>query len=187
MTLFVAYKSFDWLRYLINQNVIPTAIAESIIGRPLLADLLTLTDRTAIYRKLLELIIQNPSILLTGTAASELGEVVYHTTGGFYHAHNAYLQILLLMGVPGLMAALWFTFRAVRAGWMVLITCYNRTTLAQKWLAMSILTMLMSTVTEPYLFAAHLPAYHFVFFLLLGYLLELEHRLRCEKKPISEK
>jgi len=174
----ITYFGFDAVRNGFNHIVISTALAENIKKRPLLNDLLTLTERTQIYADTCKGIIREPKILLLGTTLSELADFLRLNINGFYHAHNAYLQVLLIMGIPGVAAAIWFTVRAIYVGWKLLIRYYRYTTLSQKWMAISVWMMLLSAIPEPYLFTAHLPAYHFVFFLLLGYMLKEERRIR---------
>ena len=146
-----------------------------IIQRPLGSDLATMTGRSDIYRETIQNLLQNPKVLVLGnTNPSE------SIAEGFPHAHNAYLQITACLGIPGLLMALWFSARAVWVSGRVVFSRLKTASVADLALVCIILIMLVGTIPEIYLFYnGEAKLYNVVFFLLYGYLIETERRLRA--------
>lgn len=134
----------------------------------LLADLGTLNSRTHIWRACLRAIREDPMILVRGTPDIESLVANPHYSPG--HAHNSWLEILMGIGLPGLLFALVFTGMAL---WHIFrIFFFGSHGLDRKIIALLALCLLISGILENYLFlgAEHYPCANFAFFLCLGYL-----------------
>lgn len=144
-------------------------------SRPIGTDLATMTGRSDIYRETIRNLLQNPKALMLGSTSP--AELVME---GHPHAHNAYLQIVVCMGIPGLLMALWFSLRAVWASCRMVFCHLKKASMADLVLVCAILTMLVGTIPETYLFYnGEAKLYNVAFFLLYGYLIETERRLRA--------
>ena len=148
-----------------------------VMQRPIGKDLVSMTGRTDIYRAVFQLIGDQPEILLTGQLHSKMVQNLhlYHEAP---HAHNSYLQILLNLGIPGLLTALWFTGRTVWTAFRVFFSYAGRASSREKLLALTAVTMLISAIPESFLFSEFMTLYNFTFFLIFGYLIAAEKRLR---------
>lgn len=150
--------------------------APMVAERSLLKDLSTMTGRTHIYKQIFELLKDRPSIYVTGLRNSEIVQVLRRYTNAD-SAHSSYLQTLLNMGLPALLIAIWFTLRAV---WVSLRLIFSRkAAFGDQIIAVAILTLLVSTITESLLFSESITACNMPFFLLLGYAIESERALRA--------
>lgn len=133
-------------------------------------DMKTLNGRTVIWNAAVQAIRDNPSILLWGV--DYCGDIIgqYIAVLSPAHAHNSWVEILMCLGLPGFLAALFFTAMAV---WYIAVTLLKKSTsLWQKALALLMICLLGAGILEPYLFLSD-RYYHytdFLFFLLLGYL-----------------
>lgn len=158
-----------------NGNPVPVLLSEP--GEPeeftnvynpqgtFLEDLFTLNNRTGIWHAALEGIRETPSILLFGT--DNPGSVV--EKAGVEHSHNAWLEVLLRLGLPGLLLSLIFTAQALQSS--LLLLC-SQVEIWKKTLALLTLCLLLCSLVEPSLFFSKV-TWHFqnyLFFLLLGYL-----------------
>lgn len=132
-----------------------------------LNDLSTLNSRTRIWKETLEKIRNNPEIMLWGTDNS----IIENQSGFVLHTHNAWLETLLRLGIPGFIMSLVFTGIAVWAALCVLWR--NSCNLWQKNVAMLVLSLLVTSVLEPFLFFTDFEVHFidFIFFLCLGYLI----------------
>ena len=96
---------------------------------------------------------------------------------GGKHAHNAWLQILLRLGLPGLFISLFFTAQAIWSSACLLL--HYQVSLWKKIIAMLMLCLLISAMLEPSLFFTdemwHAP--DFMFFLCLGYTVQWKKQL----------
>jgi len=180
--LVLVFVSFDWAAEGINAMANRmTAHAESaastkvVAHRSILRDLATMTGRTAHYRDVLKMISQRPKILLTGMLNSDIVQALMESAG-VEHTHNSFLQTLVNMGIPGLLMALFFTVRAVTVSFRLIFSARAR--FADQMLAGILLTFLISTIPEPYLFTEYLTIANMPFFLVFGYALEAERALR---------
>ena len=94
----------------------------------------------------------------------------YFNTEPQPHAHNAWIETLMGLGIPGLAIALVFTLLTIWNGILILLKypldVWKRTT------AMVTLCMLVASFLEPYLFLppSNYYLYNFIFLLCLGYL-----------------
>lgn len=180
----VAFVGFDLALHVCNLVVtwLPRALAETVeivqaVPERQGGDLLTLNSRTTIWAGIVRVLWENPRALLLGVPEAEMtGMVQKYTTSYTAHAHNSYLQTVMVMGVPGLLMALYFVWRAVRASFR-LVFCHENSTFGDRMIAVSLMTMLVSTLMECYLFTTFELLFGFVFFLLLGYALETDRKL----------
>lgn len=153
-----------------------------IAKRPLLDSLGTLSGRTQIYAAIIPMFRDHPqALLITGFLNSELVGVLHqYIPAEHVHMHNAWLQTLVNMGVPGLLLALCFTWLAVRSGLRTLLFWGKRTTADDKVLALMVLLLLVNSMFECVIFTETFNIGNVTFFLTLGYLLELERRLKVQ-------
>lgn len=141
------------------------------------AGLPSLNGRTDVWRAVFQILRETPSVSLIGVDYSEkpLANLVHF---GPAHAHNAWLETLMCLGIPGLLFALVFT---VIAAWHIWVTFWGKnTTLGQKTVAMLALCLMGASILEPYLFFTSV-FYHytdFLFFLCLGYLVHWRSEAR---------
>ena len=131
--------------------------------QPLLTDLPTLNNRTTIWAAFLQKIQNEPAILLRGAVDSRLVLVNLHT-------HNAWLEALIVLGLPGLLLVLMFSWNATWSSLRLLWSC--STGMFQKNIALLALAMMVAALLEPCLFVTYLEwsFSDFFFFLCLGYL-----------------
>lgn len=132
-------------------------------------DIWTLNGRTTIWASVIQALVDEPTRLVWGTDVSEKLLITYPPYR-LEHAHNAWLETALCMGIPGLIFALFFTALAV---WGItgILFC-DRYDLWQKGICLIVLFLMGTAVLEPYLFMTD-RYYHYanmLFFLLLGYL-----------------
>lgn len=131
-----------------------------------LADMPTLNNRTLIWYSELQKIQNDPWILLRGTDTTRIQVGFFEAP----HSHNAWLEALMMLGLPGLLLSLVFSWRA---GWASLrILLHSETGLWKKNISMMILAMMVTSVLEPFLFATNTTNhfFDFIFFLCLGYI-----------------
>lgn len=178
------YFGFSITNNAVGQMTFPAAAAETVennvvASRPLLEDLATLTGRTGIYKGFLTMLKENPRVLFFGTLEAESSKML-NLYSPFYvdHAHNAYLQVILFMGLPGALIAIYLVIRALWLSFKVVFL--QKSTFADKLLAAFTVSLLVITITEPYPFTTSIPLYNFLFFLIFGYLVETEHKLRTQ-------
>ena len=133
-------------------------------------NILSLNGRTTIWQTAFRCLQENSTILLVGCDYSEyLFEIYHHFPAA--HAHNAWIETLICLGLPGLLFALVFTGIAA---WHIWVTFWGSTSLGQKIIAMLVLVLMGASILEPYLFFTDI-FYHytdFIFFLCLGYLIQ---------------
>ena len=173
--VFVCYQGFGMV--VERFNAYGAQAEELLVGeRSLLADLGTLTGRTDIYKRAIQLFIEQPRILLTGVLDSDL-RTVCTTWLQHDHTHNALLQTALHYGLPALLMVLYLLVRAALAGIRLLRSPKAR--LTDQMLPLMLLVLLVGGITEPYLFTDNLPICNFVFCLVLGYVLEIERTLKA--------
>lgn len=158
----------------VQETAAPTA-QPVVENRSLAKDLATMTGRTDIYRSIAQLIKDRPSVLLAGMRNSELVQVLHQYIDN-EHTHNSFLQTLVNMGLPAMLLAIWF---ATRALWVsIRLVFSSKASFADQVLAVALLVLLVGTIPEPYLFSEYLTACNMPFFLMLGYAIETERKLR---------
>ena len=159
-------------------RVIASAVPSSVGNspqRPLLETFPSFGGRTPIWQEEIKAIRQFPRVALLGV--DYVMEFLDRTGNRSYaHSHNSWMEVLMILGAPGLAMACVFTLLAI---WLILTTLFSRKTLLwQKTVAMLMICILGTAVTEPYLFLSgwvmsqgHVFHYiDFTFFLCLGYL-----------------
>lgn len=129
----------------------------------LLTDLLTMNSRNEIWGAFFRKIQNEPAILLRGTVDTRL---VFNNI----HTHNAWLEALIMLGIPGFILVLFFSWEATWASLRLL--WYTGTDLFRKNIALLTLATLVAALMEPCLFITYLEwnFSDFFFFLCLGYL-----------------
>lgn len=135
----------------------------------LLDDMRTLNGRTVIWKSAFSAIRDNKRLALFGTEYS--GTVISaYNAFEVVHGHNAWVESLLRMGLPGLTLSLVFTALAV---WSAAKLVLNPgAELWKKILAVLTMCLMATGFLEPYLFITNV-YYHvtdFAFFFLTGYL-----------------
>lgn len=132
-------------------------------------DMRNLNGRTYIWESALKAIRDNKRLALWGTEYT--GTVISaYNREPVLHAHNSWMEVLLRMGLPGLLISLMFTGLSVwSAAGLVL---RKDTEVWKKAVAMMTMCVLVAGFLEPYLFITNV-YYHvmdFTFFFLTGYL-----------------
>ncbi|HIS43037.1 MAG TPA: O-antigen ligase family protein [Candidatus Limiplasma pullicola] len=152
-----------------------TSDGEQVISqRSLLADLTTLTGRTGVYGAVPATFAQHPLAMLKGFDELEMMPAVNDNVEMHYnHMHNSFLQTLMLTGVPGLLAALWLTWRVISSGIRVLFAKGSIIRPAQKLLVLLPAALLVQGMLEHYLFVDSYSILNFLFFLFAGYVVQL--------------
>ena len=128
-----------------------------------------LNGRTEIWAAAVESLEDNPRILLTGT--EHAGEIIspYWPVMDVQHAHNAWIQTLFQLGIPGLLAALALTALAV---WNGAVLLWRNDCMLHSCVAMTTLCLMGCAMMEPYLFTVYAQFHYFdfLFLLCLGYM-----------------
>lgn len=154
---------------IINQETGEVTFSSTAPQGSFLEDLSSLNGRSVVWKACLQAVREHPKVLLIGTDLSDpLISAYMHWSPG--HAHNAWMETLICLGLPGLLIALAFTAIAVRHIWL---TFWSKSApLGHKVIAMLVLCLMGTSITEPYLFFSDYYYHHtdFMFFLCLGYL-----------------
>ena len=160
-----------------------TSDGEQVISqRSLLADLATLTGRTDVYAAVPATFAQHPLAMLKGFDELEMMPAVNDNVEMHYnHMHNSFLQTLMLTGVPGLLAALWLTWRIVSALVRVLVVRGGGITPAQKLLVLLPAALIVQGMLEHYLFVDSYSILNFLFFLFSGYVVRLGRQVSWQQ------
>ena len=133
-------------------------------------DMRTLNGRTGIWGAALKAIRDSKALMLWGTEYSGTIISAYHPQFPVVHAHNAWMETLMRMGIPGLLMSLVFTALSVWSAAKLILSA--ETVLWKKIIAMLAMCVMASGFLEPYLFITNV-YYHvtdFAFFFLTGYL-----------------
>lgn len=128
----------------------------------------SLNGRTEIWAAAMESLGDNPRILLTGT--EHAGEIISpYWKLDVQHAHNAWIQALFQLGIPGLLAALALTGLAV---WNGVALLWRNDCMLHSCVATVVLCLMGCAVMEPYLFTVYAQFHYFdfLFLLCLGYM-----------------
>ena len=127
-----------------------------------------LNGRTEIWAAAMESLRDNPWILLTGTERT--GEIISpYWKMDVQHAHNAWIQTLFQLGIPGLLVSVLLTGLAV---WDGVTLLWRNDRLIPSCVALVTLCLMGCAVMEPYLFTVYAQFHYFdfLFMLCLGYL-----------------
>lgn len=142
-------------------------------------DLWTLNGRTGIWRSALEALRSNGMVCIWGTEYCGL-LISQHNSFPVEHAHNSWMEIMMNLGLPGLLLALVYTGIAL---WSAAVLIFRRNVeIWKKAASVLLLCILVAGFLEPYLFITK-NYYHFIdfiFFIYLGYL-DQWRRLALEK------
>jgi O-antigen ligase len=131
-------------------------------------DMRTLNNRTYIWEAAFRAVRDSKSLALFGTEYSGTVISVYHWFD-VIHGHNSWIEVMMRMGIPGLLMSLVFTVLAVFSAAKLL---FSPVELWKKIIAMLTVCVLSTGFLEPYLFITNV-YYHildFVFFFCTGYL-----------------
>lgn len=160
-----------------NQATGEVVIAGDSMQGTLTSDLRTLNGRTGIWKGAVTAMQDDPSLRIWGTPYVGLLLSAYNSFP-VEHAHNSWMEILMQLGIPGLILALVFTLLALVSGAVLL---WRRdTAMWKKTAAMLELCLLVAGFLEPYLFISS-KFHHFIdflFFFCLGYLTQWCWQLR---------
>lgn len=147
-------------------------------------DLRTLNNRTYIWEAALNALRDNRTLVFWGTEYS--GTVISaYNISPVVHAHNSWIEVLMRMGIIGLLFALVFT--AVSVFSAIKLLFHKNTELWKKIIAMTTMCVMVSGALEPYLFITNV-YYHipdFLFFLCTGYLDYWCHCLPGKASPAA--
>ena len=130
---------------------------------PLLYSIPTLNGRTAIWAAVFQKIKDDPMILLRGVIDNRLVLTNMHT-------HNAWLESLFVLGLPGFLLVLVFTLHGIWAS--LRLIWFSGVSMFRKNIALLTIATMAAAMLEPCLFATYLEwsFSDFFFFLCLGYL-----------------
>ena len=133
-------------------------------------DMKSLNGRTKIWKAAFTAVQDNPSIKLWGTEYAAL-EISNRNSFPVVNAHNSWIQIMMVLGLPSLLMALVFTLIAVCGIWRLMWQPHGDT--GKKVVAMIVICLLVASILETYLFLGEMPTSfaNFAFFLCTGYLL----------------
>lgn len=135
----------------------------------------SLNGRTEIWAAAGEALADHPGILLTGTERA--GQIIspYWERQDTLHAHNAWIQTLFQLGIPGLLAALALSVLAV---WNSVVLLWRNDCLLHSCVAMAMMCLMGCAVMEPYLFTVYAQFHYFdfLFLLCLGYMNQWRRR-----------
>lgn len=134
-------------------------------------DLASLTGRTGIWKAGIQAVKDNPTILLRGTTYISEAVKAGGNSFGVLHTHNAWLEMLLAFGLPGLLMALIFTAMSIWG--IVRVIFRQQRDIIQVCVAMIAGCMLVAGILEPFLFTSYIYCHFYpvIFFLCNGYLL----------------
>lgn len=134
--------------------------------------------RTGVYGAVPATFAQHPFAIFKGFDELEMMAAVNKNVGIWYdHMHNSFLQTLMLTGVPGLLAALWLTWRIASATVRVLFARGGEVSSAQKLLVLLPVALFVQGMLEHYLFVDSYSILNFLFFLFSGYVVQLSRRV----------
>lgn len=129
LTLYLAKRVESRLALLVVVGVVTTVGVSSAVIIPNLAEILglfgrdlTLTGRTEVWKLVVQAIAEHP-ILGYGFSAfwqgltGESGKIILTLGWAFGYAHDGYLEVLLQVGIVGLIVVLCILFNAIWDGW----------------------------------------------------------------------
>lgn len=137
----------------------------------LIEDLTSFNSRTTIWASTFQALREDPETLVFG-CPSPGAYISHHLRWTVFHGHNAWVECLLGLGIPGFMMALAFTLLALWNSLTVLLK--YPMDVCKRTVALLVLCLLAAALMEPYLFLtmADYHIFNFVFFLCTGYLVQ---------------
>ena len=137
----------------------------------LLQDMKTLNSRTLIWGAAIQSLQDNPPIKIWGTEYAS-AEISYRMNAEIVNAHNAWVQILMELGIPGLLLALVYTLVGFWNMWK--LVWRPQEDLGKKIVALIALCIMLASILEVYIFTPGMGSTfsNFAFFLCLGYLVQ---------------
>ena len=145
--------------------------ADNSVQGDLSKDMKTLNGRTYIWKAAFGAFRDNPQVRIWGTEyVAE--EVSYRNYFPVVNCHNAWIQMLMLFGIPGLLVAVAFTVIAVKN--LLVIMSLKKGEISRKVIAMIVVCLLAGSMLEVYLFTGEdlSNCQNFLFFLCTGYLVQ---------------
>lgn len=140
-------------------------------------DVATFNNRTGIWKASFQALKDNPVLLVRGTTHISRAVEAAGNPFGILHTHNAWIEMLMAFGVPGLLMALVFTVLAL---WCIFRILFRpQRDMVQVCVALLSGCMLVAGILEPFLFTSYIYCHFYpvIFFLCNGYL------LLWQKKP----
>lgn len=132
-------------------------------------DMGTMNGRTYIWKAAFTALEDNPAIKTWGTEYVA-AEISYRNIFPVVNAHNSWIQILMLLGMPAFALAMVFTLAAVWNIWKLMWRVHED--LSRKVAAMIVICILAASLLEVYLFTGEAIFSNFIFFLCTGYLIQ---------------
>ncbi len=129
--------------------------------RPIMADIATLTGRTAIYQTVIPVLEARPQTLWIGTAREDFmklpNEILLAQSGKdkiaqANHMHNLFLQVLLITGLPGLLLVIVFVVILAVQSFRLFFLGKEEAPLPMKALVVLPCVLLLNCMLEPYVF-----------------------------------
>ena len=132
--------------------------------RSFLQDMFSFNGRTAIWKAAVKGLAENPKIMVCGT--DNVAEVLApNMTFNALHTHNPFLEVIYVLGIPGLVLALLITVLAFRGAFIIL---WRNTDLWKSAVVLSVLCLFGCGLLEPYLFVAKNNQHYLSIFFLTG-------------------
>ena len=163
-----------------NAEAAEESAAEPLVNtREIELNLSSMSYRGDIYLAVLPVLRAEPDILLRGTMEDDMMSKIAAVCGYEYlHMHNSFLQVLMLLGIPGLLFALWLVLRGVLASLKLL---FGKTRAAEKLLPLIPMALLITSMAESLVFVPWMnlcwSLVNFLFLMVAGYLIESGDKL----------
>lgn len=142
-----------------------TQPAEQInVQRSFLQDMFSFNGRTAIWKAAVNGLAENPKIMVCGTD-NVFAVLSENLNFNALHTHNPFLEVIYVLGIPGLVLALIITVLAFRGAFIIL---WRNTDLWKSAVALSVLCLFGCGLLEPYLFVAKNNQHYLSIFFLTG-------------------
>lgn len=184
--MLLAYKSLDWVKellFLLASTVQRGDLVFLAADRDMTIAVDNMSGRGMIYSAILQVLREEPKVLLFGNldldVAAKISEVANYT---YQHCHNSFLQVLMLMGLPGLLLVLWI---CVKLGLSVLKLLFAKdSAMAEKLLALVPVYFLVSSLAESLVFVPWMnlgwSLLNFWFLLISGYIIVAGDRYKLK-------
>lgn len=143
-------------------------------GRDMSVEVQNMSGRGAIYSAIFQTLREQPQILLRGNLDTDLMLRVSEIVGAEkLHCHNSFLQVLMYMGLPGLLIVLGLCVQLALS--MLKLFFARNSTMAEKFLSLVPIYLLVSSLAESLIFVPWMnlcwSLLNFWFLLLCGYIL----------------